>query len=619
MNELRFFRKHKLFFVPLILLSLNIFSSAVSSGASHSTLQVGVNGYVKENQDTIILIHALDSTDTDVSGASATVSILTTGVDSSGSISGGGFTNQNASNPTAYSPTNSSGYLELTWSVPATSVEATAEVIVSIFDGSVSYEIPHKIVTITPNVLSLDVTDVNSPESIYSGFNTSLTVSAQNFLGGVYTSVSVTVLPNSGTYSITSGNLDVNGLFTTVWTAPELSSPQNVSIQISLQTVSNQNYDLSKNVLVIPVNLGSSTISTNSSSIGAEDEISIQILSKGSLGTVPNTNGTISQLNGDISGQFSASNFVTNASGYADLTWRAPRVTSERTFTLQAILNYAGVSQNLEVNITVSPYVYDVVVSLNVTTVDPEDTVEVIVQVKDNGQGVSDATVLFSSSDGTFNQASPLTTNSSGYVVMIWSADFVPVNVIGSNVELSFSAFDNTTGTSEVVKSVHVNPYPLVFPSAYILPKTEFTIKENISMSVVVLNSTNNPFEGALVTITALAGSFESTNETSASNTTDADGFADFTWRPTGLKDPNQNQILTFDYEVSISEYNYIASGNFSVTIVPSNSNTSSQSGTSQASNTGSGNNVDSTTYVIGGIVGVVGVAAIIALIRRRG
>ncbi len=586
---------------------------------SGSTLTIGELGYAPSGQDTLIVLFAADASNAKLEGASLTLQILVNdGADSSGTISGGGLTDQDASISTEYAATNSSGYLVLTWSTP--SVEGTAEVIASVTDGSDVYTFTNQIITLTTDVLSLDVTDVNAPSNVYSGFETNVTVSAQNFIGGKYSNVDVTLSSSGGALELLNGKLDASGVFVTKWQAPEVVAPQNVTISVDFQLVNSRQYSASVTVEVGPVDLEASSIVANSTSTGSETGVALQIQSKGNYGVIPGTNGTISQTNGELQGVFSTTQFVTNSSGYADLVWTSPRLTGEQTITLTAVLDFEGTNKNIEINITVSAATYDITVTFNSTNLDPEQSVEIVVKVSEDGLGVAGASVLVDASDGSVQGTQPFTTNATGYVTVIWKADFVPVNLIGSNVELTISAFDNVTGTSNLVKSIHVNPYPVKFSYAAVLDKSEFTFGDPVDFSIVVLNSTNGAYEGALVTVTALAGQFVSSNDTQASAVTDSFGFADFTWTTEGLVDPDEPQQLSFTYEVSISEFNLLESGNFSITILPSGtvSNTTSTTNEGNQENS-SGLDQNTATIIIGGVAVVGAAAAIAVLLRRRG
>ena len=604
----------------LLIGMLIIFTSTSSTYAvvpSGSTLTVGELGYAPSGQDIPIVLFAADASNAELEGASLTLQILVNnGADGSGVINGGGLTNQDAAISTEYTATNSSGYLVVTWSTPM--VEGNAEIIASVTSGSDTYTFTNQIITLTSDVLSLDATDVGVPSNVYSGFETNVTVSGLNFIGGKYSNVDVSLSTSGGTLELLTGKLSSSGLFVTKWQAPEVITPQNVTISVDFQLVNSRQYSASVIVEVDPIDLEASSIVANSTATGSETGVALQIQSKGNYGIIPGTNGTISQTSGELQGVFSTTQFVTNSSGYADLVWTAPRLTGEQTITLTAILDFEGTNKNIEINITVSAATYDISVAFNSTTLDPEQSVEMVVKVSEDGNGVSEASVLVDASDGTVLGTQPFITNATGYVTVIWKADFVPVNLIGSNVELTISAFDNVTGTSNVVKSVHVNPYPVKFSYAAVLDKTEFTFGDPVDFSIVVLNSTNGAYEGALVTVTALAGQFASSNDTQASAVTDSFGFADFTWTSEGLVDPNEPQQLSFTYEVSISEFNLLESGSFTITILPSGtvSNTNITTSDSIQENTG-GMDQNTATIIIGGVA-VVGAASVIAVLLRR-
>ncbi len=616
--------------LPIILcISLIPSILVIGAGSDQSTVTIGNGtGFVLAGSATQIVIEAKNSSGA-VPGANAEIVI----VPPSGSpgIVGDGITNVSTF-PALFSATNGTGHLVLTWFVPETNVDIpNVEINVTITDNVGSYQIPTQLVTITPSAVDLDSVEITlnqttaEPEEdvliTFSAFTTD-----DALLSGIQIAFNAT--SNLGTFSVTNAITDNAGQATTVWTAPSSISAQiEITIQATAQVFS-LTYIAKSNITLTPFDFSKSSVNFSSSPVETGSNTSIIVLAKGDSGVVSEADVQITQI--DTIGSPYSVQGKTNSTGYAIFSYSAPLVTETTNITFSATISKAGGQGEVNATLTVVPILYQIEVAVNASTVDVNQTVEMTITVSYKGSAVNGATIEVSTAQGgrfvgTTSDTIQLSSDSEGKAIVRWIADIVPLAIVGSDVILTIQAYGIETGVAIKEQKIHVNPLPTQFTITMNTSKAVYAANEEITIIVKILNQTNMPYEGALITLETIAGMFKSSNSTSANELTNTNGTATFVWMPTGFDKLLEPLELNFTATISISEFNLLLEQFTTVTIEPLNKTTTStiDSSVSNLIDQLLGGNIspENQPIVIGSLIGILGGLglATFIILRRRG
>ncbi len=594
-----------------------------------SSLKVGNDsGFVLSGSATTIEIYTADSSGF-VSGADAFIQIVSPTGDA-GTI-GDGTRNETASAISQFGPSNETGYISLTWFVPVTAVDIpNVEIRVNVTHSTDTYQLPVQTVTITPFALELTATSVQlNSTSVGPDAAVEVTFSGFSIDGGDLTDMQVAfnATPSVGSFTANNVQTDAQGKAITVWQAPSVvSEPLNISIFAVATTRAGLSYTASANLSLVQVDLSlSQLILPNEVTSGENATIIVQ--TDGSLGAVPGADVVLTSLS---PGAPFNQQKTTNSSGVAVFLWHAPLVASSVEVTFQASISKSGVLFLLNETLTLNPILYDISISVNSSTVDVNQTVQIEVTISHKSQTIKGATVNLSTTQGgyfaeNFQASIKLTTDAEGKAVAHWVADLVPVTVSGSNVAILVETYGNETGVATTTLPIHVNPIPISFDILVDTDKTSLNPGDEVTVTITVLNSTNAPYADALVNLNSLIGSFKSTNSTSATLLTDADGKATFVWVATGFDALEEQLDLNLTGSVSISEFNILKEFFITVTVTPTNGTVSEPTSnliSSDAFQDLLNGNVNEGNFpiVLGGIIGIIlGLGgAVFILLRRR-
>ena len=194
-------------------------------------------------------------------------------------------------------------------------------------------------------------------------------------------------------------------------------------------------------------------------------------------------------------------------------------------------------------------------------------------------------------------------------------------------INLSISLFASNTTTQEHLVSIS----PVKGADSV---RTKSLVKVTYDREILQRSIKNNTItlkpinpEGkkvnATVTISALVGIFEGSENSQKQRITDVNGIAEFTWNPTGLGNPDSPQVLNFTLEISIAEHNLILYDWVTVTVVPEGYDlddgtppTTDPSGTDDPDDSG----IDDQTIIIGAgaVLITIVIGGAIVLIRRN-
>lgn len=609
------------------LLTLNLGTATVLDS---STLSVGNDsGFVLSASATTIEIFTADTGGL-VQGADASIQIISPSGDAG--LIGDGLRNETANSVSQFGPSNESGYISLTWFVPTTNVDIpNVEIKVNVTHAGDTYQLPTKLVTITPFAIELSAVSVQL-NSTTAGPETAIGVTFSSFSldGGDLSNMQVAfnATPAVGTFSSNNVFTDAQGKATTTWVAPNaVSEPLNISIFAIATTRAGLTFTAFQNLTLFEVDMSNSQLILPDSATSGEN-VTIIVHADGNLGSIPGAEVVLTSLS---PGTPFNEQKTTNSTGTAVFVWEAPIVASSVEVTFQASVTKGGATVLLNDTLTLNPILYDISVSMNATSVDVNQTVMIEVEVSYKSQAVSGATVELSTSQGgyfaeNFLGTISLTTDASGIATANWVADLVPIAVSGTNVNILVEAYGNETGVATTGALIHVNPIPVSFDIAVDSDKTTVSPGGEITITVTVLNDTGSPYADALISMSALVGVFKDSNSSSIDVLTDSTGKATVTWVASGFSALEEPLDLNLTGLVSISEFNVLEEFFLTVTVVPANETTNTATSEILSSNAIedllNGNvNEGNFPIVLGGIVGIIlGLGgAVFVLLRRRG
>ncbi|RMG30137.1 MAG: hypothetical protein D6732_16565 [Methanobacteriota archaeon] len=616
----------------LLVISLNAIHLNLGTATilDSSTVTVGNNtGFVLSGSTTTIEIFTADSSGF-VLGADASIQIISPSGDAG--IIGDGTRNETANAISQFGPSNETGYISLTWFVPTTAVDIPdVEIKVNVTHAGDTYQVPTQTVTITPFAIELTATTVTlNTTTVGPGSAVEVTFSSFSIDGGDLSNMQVTFNATPAVGSFTTNNLltDAQGRVTTIWQAPDVvSEPLNISIFAIATTRAGLTFTASENLALVQIDMSLSQLILPDVATSGENT-TIVVQAAGTHGEIAGADVVLTSISPGI--PFNQQK-TTNSTGTAVFVWEPPSVASSVEVTFQATISKGGVLYLLNNTLTLNPIIYKLKVSVNSSTVEVNQTVQIEVTVTYKSLAVIGATVELSTSQGGYfaenlQDSIKLTTDADGMAVAHWIADLVPISVIGSNIGILVEVYGNETGVATTTLPIHVNPLPVTFNILAETDKSTLAPGDEVTVTITVLNSTNAPYADALINIESLVGQFKSSNSTSATALTDSEGKATFTWVATGFAALEEPLDLNLTGTVSISEFNVLKEFFVTVTVAPANETgqitTSDLVSSDPFGELLNGNvNEGNFSIVLGGIIGIIlGLGgAVFILLRRKG
>ena len=263
------------------------------------------------------------------------------------------------------------------------------------------------------------------------------------------------------------------------------------------------------------------------------------------------TNGTAAVENATVTmfsvkgGNFTESSGLTNASGYFVTTFTAPEITEKVNVRIVARASkieyadgsnyeYLEVLPSLSVQITANP---DVIKS--------EETAQISIHVKSNGESVANASVTILSSSGSLSSETAMT-NSSGTVSLIFTAPQVNEQ---SNIVITARA--TKAGYAEAKNQLEILVNPRTFNVQISVP----TVRSEESANVIVhvtCKEDATPVADAMVTMSSSDGNFSVITKT-----TNSTGICTFIFNA-----PQTTAQLSITITANVTRNGYIDGGN---------------------------------------------------------
>jgi parallel beta-helix repeat protein len=365
--------------------------------------------------------------------------------------------------------------------------------------------------TLTPLTVSMDL----SSDTAEPADNITVTVHVSNGINPVQ-NAQVTMIPlKSGTFTPTTGLTDSNGQLQTTFTAPQVTDATCVRlIATATQTGTYADGSSHANVEVLPpLHV---EIINSPSAIKSNSTATLTFLVSGSAGQ-PLPDATVTATTDQ--GTLTTTTETTDANGTATFQLTAPVTTSaiNATITTTATKSqYTDATIQTVVNIVPKILTVQVTASENPTTSETEVTLTV--QVTYNLTPVQYANVTVTTQNqGTLPQTTA-TTNDQGLATFTYTTPQV-----NESTNIIITA-ESTTGYADGQNTLTLTVTPGNI-TLQVTPDTQTTVPRNTVNLTVTATSNGNPLPDAEITITADAGTF---NTTTAN--TDQNGACTFTY-----------------------------------------------------------------------------------------
>lgn len=399
------------------------------------------------------------------------------------------------------------------------------------------------------NLPSLNVELAISSNGVPSGRNISITAYVSS--GGIPVSnANVTFFSiKGGNFAPRSGLTNSSGYFITLFTAPTVAEITDVRIiarasKSGFADGSDHQYltvlpPLTVDVTAQPSEVlseGASTISVYVSWVGEP---------------VEDANITLSSTNG---GSFTEASKLTNPSGSAVFTFNAPQTSEEIVTTIIARASKEGFADGEgQTIITVTPKVFQIMVTVESNTTVSEETIAVAVHVEYNGTSVQGANINLSADAGTVSPAFAYTDSYGNAVFNFTTPPVTQETNITINATVSKMGF--ATNTSSVVLTARPGTLTIV-----VIPRAYSVASESPVNIDVYVTCNGRPVAGANITVTLSAGAL-----VSQPSWTDASGYYTFS-----ILTPKTAETMNLMVTVNATKYGYVGSPTgVSLTVVP--------------------------------------------------
>jgi uncharacterized GH25 family protein len=448
--------------------------------------------------------------------------------------------------------TNRSGYFTTTFSAPNVTSITNVRIVASASkagyaDGSdYAYLMvwPTLMVNITPN-----------PGAIKSEANTNITISAMSG-GAPVPAATVNVSSNStGSFDRTMDVTDANGTCTFVFTAPQTSTPLEISISA---TATKKGYldgqgqallTIEPKVLLVQIWQSPTVINSESTA-----DVAVSVMSGGV--PVSAANVTVSS---NSTGRFNLIIGVTDANGTYTFVFTAPQTSTPLEINIAATATKSGYLDGQgQALLTIEPKVLLVQVSPSSATVNSEMPSNVTVRVVYDASPVPNATVnlSFASSvvGGSFSPTNA-TTDANGECTFVFTAPQVmtPTNITITATATKTGYANGTDRTTITVNLGTLNVQVTANPATF----------EPKAISNVTVHVTYNarPVANAVVTVSSeVNGGFSVTTRT-----TDENGDCKFVFTA-----PQTNVELPIVIVANATKFGYISeNGEITITVTP--------------------------------------------------
>ncbi len=334
------------------------------------------------------------------------------------------------------------------------------------------------IVDVTVQMLSpLDVSLTLDHSTMISTGQVSITVHA-TLAGSPVQSASITLfsIPD-GTFGATSGLTDLNGYFTTTFTAPNVAVQTN--FRITAKATHSGNADGADYEYLSVVPPLSVEITLDPSSIISE------ATSNGTVHVTYNANpveGVAIAISADNGGNLSPETGSTDADGYFIFTFKAPQTLARLNVTITATASKSGYWDGVtQAKITVDPKTLVVQVTVDPNTAQSREATGVIVHVTFDGNPIEDVTVsLTSDADGNFANVTGKTDADGEFRTAFTAPEAT------TDIEITITASANKDGyvNGQGQAKVALSPAPSESVGAFGLPLTTLLL---IIIPVVVV------------------------------------------------------------------------------------------------------------------------------------
>ena len=370
-------------------------------GGSLPPLYVNVelsNSTVYEGEQILVTVHVTNGT-TPVQDAIITLF----------SVKGGGFME-----PTG--DTNASGYFVTTFTAPDVTDIRNVRIVARASRNGIQYVdgSDYEYLQVLP-FLSVQI-DVN-PNVVKSEETAQVTIYVKSNDQPV-ANASVTVLSDDGSLSSETGTSDSNGAFSIVFTAPRTTTISSVSITANA-TKDGYMHGVGQTLITVEPKIPVVELTATPNVTISEAKVNVTVHVEYEMTLIVGANVTIMADDGS----FSTSTDLTDVYGNATFIFTTPPVNEQTDITITAYvtkLEYAEAQGQLE--ITVNPRTFSVqIITPNVKSEESAMITVFVICNEDAKSSVADATVLMSSTDGTFGVTSK-TTDSTGACTFIFKA-----------------------------------------------------------------------------------------------------------------------------------------------------------------------------------------------------
>ncbi len=612
----------------LIISSISIIMVFGAAPTDNSKLYINgdvTTSYVNDAMNNTMLFRAADGSN--VSLANAKITVRVEGLDT---YFYSGANKLPASSDQIFY-TNNTGYLEIKWETPTISADTSVTIKYSITDqdNSGTYTAPDKIVTITHKVLYLDQFELNiNKTEVYPDGAVSVGIYLFSIDGYDVSGINIALSSTGNIGSFSQTNLITNllGQANTTWIAPS-SISSNVTFSILAQATLVNNFMLSKSVdlTLVPYDFHDSFI-TYDTPVISDTTVSLKITTAGRFGIVPNVQVDIliDSVNADH-GTLSSTSGTSNSDGELSVNWQVPVVPETMDFIFILQLSKSGASDEVNQTITVQPISYNVDINVNASSLDVNQTLAININVSYNDLTSDNVNLDISTPLGYFTLSNDKTASVSigmpGNYTFYWIADLIPIDIIGSDVVISLTVYDNQSSAVNKDINVHVNPLPPV-KYAVSVDHPTFFYNQNVTFTVLVLYNNGTGFSDAIVSMSGIVGEFDGSSDgLTVQGVTDINGMVQFIWSPKGISNPDSNVTLSFDLKINIASLDIVFENTIDIELIPLSSVTANNTiEDTTTSNTNDNFNLFGNTGLIAAllaILAILGIGSFVILKKR--
>ena len=634
-NNLYFKKKLKIVLLSALFTSLFISNITLTSAddiGDSSVYFVGNNsGFVLADSNTDMYFYAENASDlSPMSGA--TINIRVTGIGDLGAFQVGltEYPITTGFNMSIPATTDINGELEFIWETPTVSDDTVVTFAATAIHESEKLYLGEQSITITNDAVDLDSFIIVTDNEAYNNETIIINATLFSLDGGDLDNLEIEflnnyIIPEDCNFSSEFVDTDDQGKASTTLSLPGVSNTVAVLINATTRLNNGLIFRASTIVNVHPYDFNNSRIEAVTD-VTADDTILVTIVSEGTYGIIANSTVTNFQ---SIAGEFNVSTIQTDEKGEAVIEWTADVTTEEIDTALNATINKGEApAKTISFSITIHPIYYTIHFITNVTTLDVNQTLEIQIAILYKSSPIENAIVIVDTLGfggyfiGTDNEEIDGLSNASGIFICYWVADLVSMPGIGSDIVFTVQTYDGLSALSTTDFTIRINPMDVGFTTTFEANETYIYYTHPVNFSLELLLK-DVGYEGAIVTISALVGIFEGSENSQKQRITDVDGIAEFTWYPTGLGNPDSPQVLNFTLEISIAEHNLILYDWVTVTVVPEGYDlddgtppTTDPSGTDDSDDSG----IDDQTIIIGAgaVLITIVIGGTIVLIRRN-